>query len=182
MDPLERLDVRQSGRSVLAPEGRRPPRRTWCLATHPYAGAVETVALVPCAASPASARTNEAPPVGRAVPPPIPTSDPTSRPPRGRQRCLLLGSAAGVTGLVAAPVTDLHVGGSAAATQPERWRGWRGASGSCPLDRRGQRAAVLAVVAMTGGTGLPGVPGVVTPLWMVVAFTGMALGRSTIAR
>ena len=41
---------------------------------------------------------------------------------------------------------------------------------------------VLAVVAMTGGTGLPGFPGVVTPLWMVVAFTGMALGRSTISR
>ena len=41
---------------------------------------------------------------------------------------------------------------------------------------------VLAVVAMTVGTGLPGFPGVVTPLWMVVAFTGMALGRSTISR
>ena len=40
----------------------------------------------------------------------------------------------------------------------------------------------LAVVAFTGLTGLPGFPGVVTPLWMVIAFTGLTLGRSTISR
>jgi hypothetical protein len=36
---------------------------------------------------------------------------------------------------------------------------------------------VLAVVGFTGGTGLPGFPGVVSPIWMVVAFTGLALTR-----
>ena len=41
---------------------------------------------------------------------------------------------------------------------------------------------VLAVAAMTGGTGLPGFPGVVTPLWMVVAFAGLAFGRSPVTR
>ena len=39
-------------------------------------------------------------------------------------------------------------------------------------------SAAIAVVA----TGLPGFPGVVTPLWLLVAFTGLAFGRSTIAR
>lgn len=34
---------------------------------------------------------------------------------------------------------------------------------------------VLAVLAFTGGTGLPGFPGVVSPIWMVVAFAGLAL-------
>jgi hypothetical protein len=34
---------------------------------------------------------------------------------------------------------------------------------------------VLAVVALTGGTGLPGFPGVVSPIWMAIAFTGLAL-------
>jgi hypothetical protein len=39
---------------------------------------------------------------------------------------------------------------------------------------------VLAVVGFTGGTGLPGFPGVVSQIWMVVAFAGLAfspLGR-----
>jgi hypothetical protein len=34
---------------------------------------------------------------------------------------------------------------------------------------------VLAVLGFTGGTGLPGFPGVVSPIWMVVAFAGLAL-------
>lgn len=34
---------------------------------------------------------------------------------------------------------------------------------------------VLAVVGFTGGTGLPGFPGVVSPIWMAIAFTGLAL-------
>ncbi len=36
---------------------------------------------------------------------------------------------------------------------------------------------VLAVLGFTGGTGLPGFPGVVSPLWMVVAFGGLALHK-----
>ena len=36
---------------------------------------------------------------------------------------------------------------------------------------------VLAVVGFTGGTGLPGFPGVVSPIWMVVTFAGLALTR-----
>jgi hypothetical protein len=36
---------------------------------------------------------------------------------------------------------------------------------------------VLAVIGFTGGTGLPGFPGVVGPIWMAVAFTGLALHR-----
>ncbi|HYI26104.1 MAG TPA: hypothetical protein VD767_11905 [Thermomicrobiales bacterium] len=36
---------------------------------------------------------------------------------------------------------------------------------------------VLAVIGFTGGTGLPGFPGVVSPIWMVVAFTGLMLVR-----
>lgn len=34
---------------------------------------------------------------------------------------------------------------------------------------------VLAVVGFTGGTGLPGFPGVVSPIWMAIAFAGLAL-------
>jgi hypothetical protein len=41
---------------------------------------------------------------------------------------------------------------------------------------------VLAVTAFAVGTGLPGFPGVVTPAWMVVAFAGLAFGRSTVSR
>ena len=41
---------------------------------------------------------------------------------------------------------------------------------------------VLAVTAFTVGTGLPGFPGVVSPLFMVVAFAGLAFGKSTITR
>ena len=41
---------------------------------------------------------------------------------------------------------------------------------------------VLALTAITGLTGLPGFPGVVTPLWMVVAFAGLAFGRSPVTR
>jgi len=41
---------------------------------------------------------------------------------------------------------------------------------------------VVAVTAFTGLTGLPGFPGVVSPAWLVVAFLGLAFGRSTIAR
>ena len=37
---------------------------------------------------------------------------------------------------------------------------------------------VLAVVGFTGGTGLPGFPGVVSPIWLIVAFTGLALHRT----
>lgn len=39
---------------------------------------------------------------------------------------------------------------------------------------------VLAVVGFTGGTGLPGFPGVVSPIWMVVAFTGIAISRRSV--
>jgi len=41
---------------------------------------------------------------------------------------------------------------------------------------------VVAVTAFVGATGLPGFPGVISPLWMVVAFAGLAFGRSTISR
>lgn len=41
---------------------------------------------------------------------------------------------------------------------------------------------VLVVVGFTGLTGLPGAPALATPLWMVIAFTGLAFGRSTISR
>ena len=41
---------------------------------------------------------------------------------------------------------------------------------------------VLAVTAFTVGTGLPGFPGVVSPLFMVITFTGLAFGKSTITR
>jgi hypothetical protein len=41
---------------------------------------------------------------------------------------------------------------------------------------------VLAVTAFSVGTGLPGFPGVVSPLFMVIAFTGLAFGKSTITR
>jgi hypothetical protein len=34
---------------------------------------------------------------------------------------------------------------------------------------------VLAVLAFTGLTGLPGFPGVVSPIWMAIAFAGLAL-------
>jgi hypothetical protein len=37
---------------------------------------------------------------------------------------------------------------------------------------------VLAVVGFTGLTGLPGFPGVVSPIWLVVAFTGLSLHRT----
>ena len=38
------------------------------------------------------------------------------------------------------------------------------------------------MTAFTVGTGLPGFPGVVSPMFMVIAFTGLALGKSTITR
>ena len=41
---------------------------------------------------------------------------------------------------------------------------------------------VLAVTVFVLAFGLPGFPGVITPVWMVVAFTGLAFGRSTISR
>lgn len=41
---------------------------------------------------------------------------------------------------------------------------------------------VLAVVGFTGGTGLPGFPGVVSPLWLTIACTGLALQRELSAR
>lgn len=41
---------------------------------------------------------------------------------------------------------------------------------------------VLAVTAFTVGTGIPGFPGVVSPLFMMIAFTGLAFGRSPITR
>lgn len=41
---------------------------------------------------------------------------------------------------------------------------------------------VLAVTGFAVATGLPGFPGVVSPLFMVVAFTGLAFGKSTITR
>lgn len=36
---------------------------------------------------------------------------------------------------------------------------------------------VLAVLGVSGITGLPGFPGVVSPIWMVVAFAGLAFSR-----
>ncbi len=41
---------------------------------------------------------------------------------------------------------------------------------------------VAAVTAFTVISGLPGFSGVVAPVWMIVAFTGLAFGRSTISR
>lgn len=41
---------------------------------------------------------------------------------------------------------------------------------------------VLAVTAFAGVTGLPGFQGVVGPVWLVIAFLGLALGRSTLTR
>jgi len=41
---------------------------------------------------------------------------------------------------------------------------------------------VLAVTAFTVGTGLPGFPGVVSPLFLVITFAGLAFGKSTITR
>ncbi|MFD5231913.1 hypothetical protein ACFWJ5_25895 [Streptomyces qaidamensis] len=41
---------------------------------------------------------------------------------------------------------------------------------------------VLAVVLFAGLTGLPGFQGVVGPVWMLVAFSGLAWGRSAIVR
>lgn len=41
---------------------------------------------------------------------------------------------------------------------------------------------VLAVTGFAVATGLPGFPGVISPLFMVVAFTGLAFGKSTITR
>ena len=41
---------------------------------------------------------------------------------------------------------------------------------------------VLAVTAFAVLTGLPGFPGMVGPLWMVIAFAGLAFGKSTISR
>lgn len=40
---------------------------------------------------------------------------------------------------------------------------------------------VLAVLGFTGLTGLPGFPGVVSPIWMMIAFTGLAV-QGTFAR
>jgi hypothetical protein len=42
--------------------------------------------------------------------------------------------------------------------------------------------ALLPVIATVAAFGLPGFPGVVGGAWMVVAFAGLALGRSTITR
>lgn len=50
---------------------------------------------------------------------------------------------------------------------------WIGAAACVP---------VLAVTAFTVGTGLPGFPGVVSPLFLVITFTGLAFGKSTITR
>jgi hypothetical protein len=41
---------------------------------------------------------------------------------------------------------------------------------------------VLAVTGFAVATGLPGFPGVVSPLFMVITFTGLAFGKSTITR
>ena len=41
---------------------------------------------------------------------------------------------------------------------------------------------VAAVGVLLLATGLPGFPGVATPVWMVVAFTGLFLGRSPVTR
>jgi hypothetical protein len=50
---------------------------------------------------------------------------------------------------------------------------WIGAAACVP---------VLAVTAFTVGTGLPGFPGVISPLFLVITFTGLAFGKSTITR
>lgn len=42
--------------------------------------------------------------------------------------------------------------------------------------------AVLPVVVTVAAFGLPGFPGVVSGLWLIVVFTGLALGKSTINR
>ncbi|MGA6224296.1 hypothetical protein ACPESV_28680 [Streptomyces umbrinus] len=41
---------------------------------------------------------------------------------------------------------------------------------------------VLAVTVFAGATGLPGFQGVVGPVWLLIAFAGLAAGRSTIVR
>ncbi|MER5226134.1 hypothetical protein [Streptomyces flaveus] len=41
---------------------------------------------------------------------------------------------------------------------------------------------VLAVTIFAGATGLPGFQGVVGPVWLLIAFSGLAAGRSTIVR
>jgi hypothetical protein len=41
---------------------------------------------------------------------------------------------------------------------------------------------VLQTVAFVALTGLPGAPGLLAGTWMVVAFTGLTFGRSTISR
>jgi hypothetical protein len=50
---------------------------------------------------------------------------------------------------------------------------WIGAAACVP---------VLAVTAFTVGTGLPGFPGVVSPLFLLITFAGLAFGKSTISR
>lgn len=50
---------------------------------------------------------------------------------------------------------------------------WIGAAACLP---------VLAVTAFTVASGLPGFPGVVSPLFLVITFTGLAFGKSTITR
>lgn len=50
---------------------------------------------------------------------------------------------------------------------------WIGAAACVP---------VLAVTAFTVGTGLPGFPGVVSPVFLVITFAGLAFGKSTITR
>jgi hypothetical protein len=50
---------------------------------------------------------------------------------------------------------------------------WIGAAACVP---------VLAVTAFTVASGLPGFPGVVSPLFLVITFTGLAFGKSTITR
>lgn len=42
--------------------------------------------------------------------------------------------------------------------------------------------AVLPVVITVSAFGLPGFPGVISGLWLIVTFTGLAFGRSTITR
>ncbi|MGW0654279.1 hypothetical protein ACWD4T_36810 [Streptomyces umbrinus] len=41
---------------------------------------------------------------------------------------------------------------------------------------------VLAVTVFAGATGLPGFQGVAGPVWLLIAFAGLAAGRSTIVR
>ncbi len=50
------------------------------------------------------------------------------------------------------------------------------------LDRRLERPGHPGRPAMVVGTAVPGFPGVLAPLWMVVAFAGLAFGRSPITR